>query len=76
MSSPLLAMNIIMRSPIPIPSGLFESRGEPPPVCNIPGVSLPRPIHLDGTTREMFELFLEHIFGRKVTVLQAFYRAL
>ncbi|KAG1819327.1 hypothetical protein EV424DRAFT_1323472 [Suillus variegatus] len=26
-----------------------------------------RPIHLDGTTREMFELFLEHTFGRART---------
>lgn len=33
LSSPLLAMNIIMRSPIPIPTGLFEVHGEPPSVC-------------------------------------------
>ncbi|KAG1735416.1 hypothetical protein EDB19DRAFT_1724333 [Suillus lakei] len=33
LSSPLLAMNIIMRSPIPIPTGLFEAHGEPPSVC-------------------------------------------
>lgn len=33
LSSPLLAMNIILRSPIPIPTGLFESHGEPPSVC-------------------------------------------
>jgi hypothetical protein len=28
------------------------------------GKSDERPIRLDGTTREMFELFLEHTFGR------------
>jgi hypothetical protein len=28
------------------------------------GKSDERPILLDGTSREMFELFLEHIFGR------------
>ncbi|KAG2145792.1 hypothetical protein DEU56DRAFT_883282 [Suillus clintonianus] len=33
LSSPLLAMNIIMRSPIPIPTGLFEVHGDPPSVC-------------------------------------------
>ncbi|KAG0702444.1 hypothetical protein DFH29DRAFT_921588 [Suillus ampliporus] len=33
LSSPLLAMNIILRSPIPIPTGLFEIHGEPPSVC-------------------------------------------
>ncbi|KAG1877487.1 hypothetical protein F4604DRAFT_1757834 [Suillus subluteus] len=33
LSSPLLAMNIIMRSPIPIPTGLFEVHEEPPSVC-------------------------------------------
>ncbi|KAG1735718.1 uncharacterized protein EDB91DRAFT_551386 [Suillus paluster] len=33
MSSPLLAMNIIMRSPIPIPTGLFDVHEEPPSVC-------------------------------------------
>ncbi|KAG2135727.1 uncharacterized protein EDB93DRAFT_821872 [Suillus bovinus] len=33
LSSPLLAMNIIMRSPIPIPTGLFEVHGEPPSIC-------------------------------------------
>ncbi|KAG1768084.1 hypothetical protein EV702DRAFT_1144968 [Suillus placidus] len=33
LSSPLLAMNIIMRSHIPIPTGLFEVHGEPPSVC-------------------------------------------
>jgi len=30
----------------------------------IDGRSDERPIHLNGTTREMFELFLEHTFGR------------
>jgi hypothetical protein len=30
----------------------------------IDGKSDERPIHLAGTTREMFELFLEHTFGR------------
>ncbi|KAG2105097.1 uncharacterized protein F5147DRAFT_754033 [Suillus discolor] len=33
LSSPLLAMNIIMRSPIPIPTGLFDVHGEPPSIC-------------------------------------------
>ncbi|KAH8094952.1 hypothetical protein BXZ70DRAFT_347360 [Cristinia sonorae] len=32
LSSPLLAFNILLRSPIPIPSGLFESYSEPPSV--------------------------------------------
>ncbi|KAI0677299.1 hypothetical protein C8Q78DRAFT_1180593 [Trametes maxima] len=30
LSSPLLAINILFRSPIPIPSGLFETYSEPP----------------------------------------------
>lgn len=32
LSSPLLALNILLRSPIPIPSGLFETYSEPPSV--------------------------------------------
>ncbi|TCD69999.1 hypothetical protein EIP91_005249 [Steccherinum ochraceum] len=32
LSSPLLALNILVRSPIPIPSGLFETYSEPPSV--------------------------------------------
>ena len=30
LSSPLLALNIIIRSPIPIPTGLFDVHAEPP----------------------------------------------
>ncbi|RDB19888.1 hypothetical protein Hypma_012825 [Hypsizygus marmoreus] len=30
MSSPLLALTILFRSPLPIPSGLFDVRGDPP----------------------------------------------
>lgn len=33
LSSPLLAMNILFRSPIPIPSGLFDVHADPPSVC-------------------------------------------
>ncbi|KAH7922976.1 hypothetical protein BV22DRAFT_1197017 [Leucogyrophana mollusca] len=32
MSSPLLALNILLRSPIPIPSGLFDVHADPPSV--------------------------------------------
>ncbi|EGO02088.1 hypothetical protein SERLA73DRAFT_71232 [Serpula lacrymans var. lacrymans S7.3] len=31
-SSPLLALNILLRSPIPIPSGLFDAHSEPPSI--------------------------------------------
>ncbi|KAH7887332.1 hypothetical protein F5I97DRAFT_1805406 [Phlebopus sp. FC_14] len=32
LSSPLLALNILVRSPIPIPTGLFDTHAEPPSV--------------------------------------------
>ncbi|KAI6046837.1 hypothetical protein EDC04DRAFT_2627739 [Pisolithus marmoratus] len=33
LSSPLLAANILLRSPIPIPTGLFDVHGKPPPAA-------------------------------------------
>ena len=33
-SSPLLALHVLCRSPLPIPSGLFDSYSEPPSVVN------------------------------------------
>ena len=32
MSSPLLAANILLRSPLPIPTGLFDTPADPPSV--------------------------------------------
>ncbi|OCH86227.1 hypothetical protein OBBRIDRAFT_890636 [Obba rivulosa] len=34
LSSPILAANILFRSPLPIPSGLFDSYSEPPSIVN------------------------------------------
>ena len=44
-------------------SGMFGAT-ETAGLEEIDGKSDERPIHLDGITREMFELFLEHTFGR------------
>ena len=41
LSSPTLALNIIFRSPIPIPSGLFESNSELPLRASSPASTLP-----------------------------------
>ncbi|EIN10998.1 hypothetical protein PUNSTDRAFT_119820 [Punctularia strigosozonata HHB-11173 SS5] len=48
LSSPILAFNILFRSPIPIPSGLFESYSEPPSIVN----RAPSPGGLERLSRE------------------------
>ncbi|KAG1742890.1 hypothetical protein EDB19DRAFT_1633654 [Suillus lakei] len=42
-----------------------QNAGQP----ELDGISDDRPIYLDGLSREMFELFLEHTFGRYIDML-------
>ena len=61
-SSPLLALHVLCRSPLPIPSGLFDSYSEPPSVVN----RAPSPTSLAPS----FKLSHEYKRSGSVTVVE------
>ncbi|KAF9037860.1 hypothetical protein BDZ89DRAFT_1219832 [Hymenopellis radicata] len=64
MSSPILALNILLRSPIPIPSGLFDIRGE------LPTSLLRGPSPIGSTPTPMFSSEYKRSTSTNATVVE------